>query len=86
MSYLTGIRERMQVIGADGVKVGVVDRIEGSRIKLTRQSSGIGSHQGHHHYVPGILVAAVEGNTVRLAADASSAEFFEEEEDGQTWH
>ncbi|MGV3492061.1 MAG: DUF2171 domain-containing protein [Devosia sp.] len=83
MSNLSGIREHMEVIGADGVRVGIVDRVEGGRIKLTREASGIGSHKGHNHYVPGILVAAVEDNQVRLSADASSAELFEEEQDGK---
>jgi hypothetical protein len=84
MSNLSGIREHMKVIGADGVRVGTVDRVEGGRIKLTRDE--VGSHEGHHHYVPGILVAAVEGDTVRLSADASNAELFEEEADGRTRH
>ncbi len=30
----------MEVIGADGVRVGTVDRVEGSRIKLTRDGCG----------------------------------------------
>ncbi|ODS80771.1 MAG: hypothetical protein ABS47_25480 [Devosia sp. SCN 66-27] len=67
MSNLSGIREHMEVIGADGVHVGIV-------------------HEGHHHYVPGILVAAVEGDKVRLSADAANAELFEEEQDGKTRH
>ncbi len=31
----TRIKEHMDVIGADGVHVGTVDRVEGARIKLT---------------------------------------------------
>ena len=34
------IAEHMEVIGADGVRVGKVDRVEGGRIKLTKDSSG----------------------------------------------
>ena len=30
------IREHMDVIGADGVHVGTVDKVEGDRIKLTK--------------------------------------------------
>jgi hypothetical protein len=86
MSNLSGIREHMEVIGADGVHVGIVDKVEGGRIKLTKAEAPGGSHEGHHHYVPGILVAAVEGDKVRLSADASNAELFEEEEDGKTRH
>jgi hypothetical protein len=73
------IKEHMDVIGADGVHVGTVDRVEGRRIKLTKQDSGEGSHKGHHHYVPLGLVADVEGNTVRLSANAAVAVTMEEE-------
>ena len=30
----------MEVIGADGVHIGTVDRVEGHRIKLTKKDSG----------------------------------------------
>ncbi len=86
MSNLSSIREHMEVIGADGVHVGIVDRVEGGRIKLTRAEAPGGSHENHHHYVPGVLVAAIEGDKVRLSADAANAELFEEEEDGKTRH
>ena len=74
------IREGMEVIGADGVHVGTVDRIEEHRIKLTRKDSGQGSHEGHHHYLSRGLVAEVEGEQVRLSARADVAvSLFEEE-------
>ena len=76
------IREGMEVIGADGVHVGTVDRVEGDRIKLTRADSGQGSHEGHHHYLPAGLVAAVECDRVRLSANADVALMFEEEKEG----
>ncbi|MBB3933899.1 DUF2171 domain-containing protein [Aureimonas phyllosphaerae] len=76
------IAEHMDVIGADGVHVGTVDRVEEHRIKLTRRDSGEGDHKGHHHYVPIGLVAEVEGQTVRLSANADVAVSMEEEEDG----
>jgi hypothetical protein len=50
------IKEHMEVIGADGVHVGTVDRIEGNRIKLTEKDSGEGSHKRHHHYIDRNLV------------------------------
>ena len=79
------IREHMEVIGADGVHVGTVDRVEGDRIKLTKADSGMGSHEGHHHYIPKSLVAGVEGDRVRLSANAAvAAEDFEEEESDPT--
>jgi hypothetical protein len=78
------IREHMQVIGADGVAVGTVDRVEGDRIKLMKKDSGFGSHEGHHHYISRGLVAAVDGDVVRLSANADVAvELFEEEKDGE---
>lgn len=77
------IREGMEVIGADGVHLGTVDRVEGERIKLTRADSGIGSHEGHHHFLSAGLVAEVEGDRVRLSANSDvAAELFEEEQDG----
>ena len=83
MSAFEQIREHMQVIGADGAPLGTVDRVEGERIKLIRHDSGVG-HEQHHHYLPKGLVAEVEGDTVRLSANADvAADLFEEEESGQ---
>jgi len=83
MAGTDDIREGMEVIGADGVHVGTVDRIEDRRIKLTRKDSGQGSHEGHHHYLSVGLVAEVEGEIVRLAAKGEvAATLFEEEESG----
>ena len=48
---MTEIKEHMEVIGADGVHVGTVDKIEGNWIKLTKKDSGESSHKGHHHYI-----------------------------------
>jgi hypothetical protein len=79
MAGVSGIKEHMEVIGADGVHVGTVDRVEGNRIKLTKADSGEGSHKGHHHYIDGGLVAEVEGNKVRLSAKADVAVTMEEE-------
>jgi thioredoxin reductase (NADPH) len=76
------IREDMEVIGADGVHLGTVDRIEGDRLKLVKADSGQGGHRDHHHYLSLGLVAAVEGNKVRLSANADNAALFEEEQDG----
>ena len=76
------IKEGMEVIGADGVLVGTIDRIEDDRIKLTKADSGQGSHEGHHHYLSRGLIADVEGDQVRLSATgAVAAELFEEEQE-----
>ena len=81
MADLSGIREHMEVVGADGVHVGIVDAVEGGRIKLTKPDSG--SHKHHHHYIAGGLVAAVEGDKVRLSANADNAALLEEEHGGE---
>jgi hypothetical protein len=80
MADLGAIKPHMEIYGADGARVGTVDSIEGGRIKLTRADSG--SHRRHHHYISGGLVAAVEGDRVRLSANADNAAFLEEEKDG----
>jgi hypothetical protein len=80
MADLSQIQEHAEVIGADGVHVGTVDHVQGDRIKLTKKDSGQGSHEGHHHYISGGLVAEVEDGTVRLSANADVAITFEEEE------
>jgi hypothetical protein len=88
MTDASAIRERMEVIGADGVHLGTVDRVEGGRIKLVKADSGAGlegaegRHAGHHHYISLGLVAGVEGDKVRLSATAENALMFEEEEGG----
>ena len=73
------IKEHMEVIGADGVHVGTVDRVEGKRIKLTKADSGEGKHKGHHHFIDLSLVAEVEDQKVRLSANADVAATMEEE-------
>ncbi len=81
MADLSQIQEHMEVIGADGVHVGTVDKVEGNRIKLTKKDSG--SHGDHHHYISGGLVAEVEGDKVRLSANGDNAVLLEEEEGGE---
>ncbi len=82
MSGFEDIKEHMEVVGADGVHVGTVDHLDGDRIKLTKKDSGEGSHEGHHHYISRGLVAGVEGDKVRLSANADVAVTFEEEKSG----
>ncbi|WP_308517895.1 DUF2171 domain-containing protein [Sphingomonas flavescens] len=83
MSGFEDVKEHMEIIGADGVHLGTVDRVEGDRIKMTRADSGMG-HEEHHHYIPRGLVADVEGDKVRLSSNADvAANLFEQEEGGQ---
>ena len=83
MAGVSGIKEHMEVIGADGAPVGTVDKVEGGRIKLTRKDSGEGYHKGHHHFIDLGLVADVEGQKVRLSANAAVAVTLEEERSGK---
>ena len=83
MSGFDDIREHMEVIGADGVHLGTVDRVEGERIKLIRADSGV-AHQDHHHFIPRGLVAGIEEDRVRLSANGDVvAALFEEEQSGE---
>ena len=68
------IEKGAEVIGADGVHVGVVDHVSGDRIKLTRKDSV----DHHHHYVSRGMVAGIEGGKVRLSANAAIAVLLED--------
>ena len=72
------VKKNMEVIGADGVHIGTVNRVTAGRIRLTKNDSGEGRHKGHHHYIDLGLVADIEGQTVRLSAVAATAVTFEE--------
>lgn len=77
------VKEHMEVIGADGVHIGTVDRVENGKIKLTKADGGEGRHKGHHHFIDLGLVADVEGQKVRLSANAAVAVTLEEEQSGK---
>ena len=68
MSDASAIREAMEVIGADGGHVGVVDRVEAGRLKLNCLDRG---SDGHHHFIDVAHVADVEGDKVRLAFNST---------------
>jgi hypothetical protein len=75
-----GIKRHMEVIGADGVHVGTVDRVAHGKIRLSKNDSGEGHHKGHYHFIDLGLVADVEGQKVRLSANAAIAATLEEEQ------
>jgi hypothetical protein len=81
MASISQVREHMEIIGADGVHVGTVDKVEGDRIKMTKADSG--SHSGHHHYISSGLISGIDGNRVRLSANADNAVLLEEERGGE---
>jgi hypothetical protein len=78
------IKQHMEVIGADGVHIGTVDRVANGKIRLAKADSGQGRHKDHHHFIDLALVADVEGQKVRLSANAAVAVTFEEEESGES--
>ena len=61
------IREHMEVFGADDVHVGVVDRVEGADIKLTKKDP---LAEGTHHRVPLDWVERVDSR-VHLNKDST---------------
>jgi hypothetical protein len=61
---VAGIRDHMDVFASCGTKVGRVDRVEGSRIKLTKNDSP----DGMHHIIPTSWVAQVDDH-VHLNVD-----------------
>ena len=65
------IREHMAVVGSDGERVGTVDKLERGRIKLTRDSDPLGA--GEHRAIPLGVVAAAEGDQVRLSLTGQQA-------------
>ncbi len=70
MTNLDQVQKHAEVIGADGIHVGIVDHVSGDRIKLAKKDSP----DGHHHYIDGGLVSGVEANgVVRLSANADVA-------------
>jgi hypothetical protein len=77
------IAQNMEVIGADGVHVGTVIGVANGRIRLAKRDSGAGQHKGHAHFIALGLVADVEGQRVRLSANAAVAVTFEEEPSGK---
>ena len=82
MTDKSQIKEHMEVIGADGVHVGIVDHLDGERFKLTKKDSpqtksGKGAS---HHYLPVGLIAEIEGDKTRLSATGENAvNMFEED-------
>ncbi len=70
MANASQIREHMEVVGSDGQHVGTVDKVEGDRIKLTKNDPQAG---GQHHYISLDTVESVEQDTVRLNMTAQQA-------------
>ena len=63
------IRDGLEVVGSDGVHVGIVDHLDGSRIKLKKADAASG---GTHHFLGQDIVQSVAGKVV-LAITAAEA-------------
>ena len=63
------IQEHMHVHASDGKHVGTVDKVEGDRIKLTKNDPVAG---GQHHYIPLSLVESAD-RMVKLNVPAEQA-------------
>lgn len=70
------IKEHMEVVGSDSQHVGIVDHLDGDRMKLTHHDS---QADGKHHFLPLSTVASV-GEFVTLNVTKAEAEAQWEEE------
>jgi len=52
------VKEDMDVVASCGTKIGVVDRVEGESIKLTKKDSP----DGHHHRIPNTWLDHVDSH------------------------
>jgi hypothetical protein len=66
---IAGIKEHMNVIASCGKKVGVVDHVEGSTIKLTKKDSP----DGQHHFIPVDWIERVDSH-VHLKKNSKETE------------
>jgi hypothetical protein len=62
------ICEHMEVVDAAGQHVGIVDKVEGDRIKLTKKDA----LDPQHLFLDISQVAGVEGNKVKLSQKESA--------------
>ena len=64
------IKEHMEVVGTDGKHVGIVDHLDGDRVKLTHHDS---QADGKHHFLPQSAIMSI-GEFVTLSMTAAEAE------------
>jgi len=62
------ICEHMEVVDADGQHVGIVEKVEGDRFKLTKKDA----LDPQHLFIDKSQVASVEGNKVKLSRKESA--------------
>jgi hypothetical protein len=54
------IREHMPILSSEDEELGLVDRLEGDEIKLTKDESG------QHHYIPADWVESIDDDEVHV--------------------
>ncbi len=64
------IKEHMEVVGTDSKHIGIVDHLDGERIKLTHHDS---QADGKHHFLPVSAIMSI-GEFVTLNMTAAEAE------------
>lgn len=71
--FAAQIRERMEVFGADGARIGRLDHVEGDRIRFAAADLEPLSRpaDAHEAWLPLAKVRSVEGDRVRLTINAS---------------
>ncbi len=76
MPDMSKINQHAEVIGADGVRVGTVEHIDGKRLRL----DPVAGEPDGRRYIDTGLIADIENGTVRLSANASVAILLEDED------
>lgn len=75
--HLGKVREHMEVVGSDGERVGVVDKVEGDRIILTKNDPTAG---GHHHSIPCSWIQSTDDKvTINKTAQEAMQQWRDEE-------
>ncbi|RYG70335.1 DUF2171 domain-containing protein [bacterium] len=73
MMDISQIKDHMEVVGSDGEHVGIVDHLDGDKIKLTHGDSNA---DGKHHFLPQSLIAKVdEYVTLSITAEEALAQW-----------
>lgn len=80
-SLLDKVEKHHEVVGSDGEHVGVVDKIKGDRIILTKNDQDAG---GHHHSIPSNWLRSAEGDKVVISKTAAEAKQAWRDEDRNT--
>lgn len=68
---ISQVHEHMEVVGSDGEHVGVVDKLRGARIILTKSDQDSG---GMHHSVPLSWIRSIDAQKVTLEMTAEEAQ------------